>query len=193
LESKDFLGTYRVCTGTTERRHAFGPGVRATNPSYYLRALTNKSYLKLNDVDLIECSRTISWGSTGSIFHTLCRNPQMARSRATVGRAKPPARHFDVAQVLRGVPAVRLSSAGAGNGASFGAFRQHTRVRLLPALRSGLGGTCSSCLSHQAGELAARCRNFRLFTSSATWLISKTVIISITAVCIHGLNPESTS
>src|SRR5256885_1580535 len=29
--------------------------------------------------------------------------------------------------------AVRLASAG--NGASFGAFRQHTRVRLLPALR----------------------------------------------------------
>ena len=44
-----------------------------------------------------------------------------------VGRAKPPARHFDVAQVLRGVPA--------GNGASISAFRQHTRVRLLPALR----------------------------------------------------------
>jgi hypothetical protein len=51
--------------------------------------------------------------------------------RGAVGRAKPPARHFDVAQVLRGVPAVRLS---AGNGASFSAFRQHTRVRLLPAL-----------------------------------------------------------
>ncbi|MEN3377049.1 MAG: hypothetical protein V7604_2404, partial [Hyphomicrobiales bacterium] len=56
-----------------------------------------------------------------------------------VGRAKPPARHFDVAQVLRGVPAVRLSSAG--NGASFSAFRQRTRVRLLPALRFGLGET----------------------------------------------------
>src|SRR5713226_9706208 len=36
-----------------------------------------------------------------------------------VGRAKPPARHFDVAQVLRGVPAVRRS---AGNGASFWRF-----------------------------------------------------------------------
>ena len=35
FESEDFLGTYRVCTGTTERRHAFGPGARATNPSYY--------------------------------------------------------------------------------------------------------------------------------------------------------------
>jgi hypothetical protein len=35
--------------------------------------------------------------------------------------------------------------------------------------------------------------NFRLFTSRATWLVSKTVIFSITAVCIHGLNPESTS
>jgi hypothetical protein len=56
----------------------------------------------------------------------------MFRSHRTVGRAKPPARHFDVAQVLRGVPAVGLS---AGNGASFSAFRQHTRVRLLPALR----------------------------------------------------------
>src|SRR5258707_12437789 len=58
----------------------------------------------------------------------------MFRSHRTVGRAKPPARHFDVAQVLRGVPAVRLSSAG--NGASFSAFRQNTRVRLLPALRT---------------------------------------------------------
>ena len=57
-----------------------------------------------------------------------------------VGRAKPPARHFDVAQALRGVPAVRLS---AGNGASFSALRQRTRVRLLPALRLGSGGTCS--------------------------------------------------
>jgi hypothetical protein len=56
-----------------------------------------------------------------------------------VGRAKPPARHFDVAQVLRGVLAVRLS---AGNGASFSAFRQRTHVRLLPALRFGSGGTC---------------------------------------------------
>jgi hypothetical protein len=57
----------------------------------------------------------------------------MYRLHRAVGRAKPPARHFDVAQVLRGVPAVTLSSAG--NGASFSAFRQHTRVRLLPALR----------------------------------------------------------
>src|SRR6266567_6324962 len=64
----------------------------------------------------------------------------MFRSHRAVGRAKPPARHFDVAQVLRGVPAVRLSSAG--NGASFSAFRQHTRVRLLPALRFGSGGAC---------------------------------------------------
>src|SRR5258708_37974346 len=54
----------------------------------------------------------------------------MYRSHRVVGRAKPPGRHFDVAQVLRGVPAARLSSAG--NGASFSAFRQHTRVRLLP-------------------------------------------------------------
>src|ERR1700716_1467679 len=30
----------------------------------------------------------------------------MFRSHRAVGRAKPPARHFDVAQVLRGVPAV---------------------------------------------------------------------------------------
>src|SRR5213083_1572733 len=65
----------------------------------------------------------------------------MFKSHRTVGRAKPPARHFDVAQVLRGVPAVRLS---AGNGASFSAFRQRTRVRLLPALRFGAGGTCCS-------------------------------------------------
>src|SRR3954467_5608943 len=56
-----------------------------------------------------------------------------------VGRAKPPARHFDVAQVLRGVPAVSRS---AGNGASFSAFRQRTRVRLLPALRFRSSGTC---------------------------------------------------
>jgi hypothetical protein len=41
--------------------------------------------------------------------------------------------------VLRGVPAARLSSAG--NGASFSAFRQRTRVRLLPALRFSSGGT----------------------------------------------------
>jgi hypothetical protein len=68
----------------------------------------------------------------------------MFRSHRAVGRAKPPARHFDVAQVLRGVPAVRLSSAG--NGASFRAFRQHTRVRLLPALRFGAGETCFSAL-----------------------------------------------
>src|SRR3977135_372564 len=32
----------------------------------------------------------------------------MFRSHRTVGRAKPPARHFDIAQALRGVPAVRL-------------------------------------------------------------------------------------
>jgi hypothetical protein len=62
----------------------------------------------------------------------------MSRSHRAVGRAKPPARHFDVAQVLRGVPAVRLS---AGNGASFSAIRQHTRVRLLPALRFRSSGT----------------------------------------------------
>jgi hypothetical protein len=68
----------------------------------------------------------------------------MFRSHRTVGRAKPPARHFDVAQVLRGVPAVRLS---AGNGASFSAFRQRTRVRLLPALRFSSGGTCSSAVN----------------------------------------------
>jgi hypothetical protein len=55
----------------------------------------------------------------------------MFRSHRTVGRAKPPARHFDVAQVLRGVPAVGRF---AGNGASFNAFRQQSRVRLLPAL-----------------------------------------------------------
>jgi hypothetical protein len=67
----------------------------------------------------------------------------MFRSHRAVGRPKPPARHFDVAQVLRGVPAVTLSSAG--NGASFSAFRQHTRVRLLPALRFGSGGTLASC------------------------------------------------
>jgi hypothetical protein len=59
-----------------------------------------------------------------------------SRGSGTVGRAKPPARHFDVAQVLRGVPAVALS---AGNGASSGAFDQRTRVRLLPALRFGAG------------------------------------------------------
>ena len=64
----------------------------------------------------------------------------MFRSHRAVGRAKPPARHFDVAQVLRGVPAVRLS---AGNGASFSAFRQRIRARLLPALRFDPGGTCS--------------------------------------------------
>jgi len=67
--------------------------------------------------------------------------PSLALAHRTVGRAKPPARHFDVAQVPRGVPAVRLS---AGNGASFSAFRQPTRVRLLPALRFGSGGTCCS-------------------------------------------------
>ena len=37
--------------------------------------------------------------------------------------------------VLRGVPAVRLSSAGKRH--TFSAFRQHTRVRLLPALAAG--------------------------------------------------------
>src|SRR6266568_9382621 len=36
--------------------------------------------------------------------------PTIRLRRKTVGRAKPPARHFDVAQVLRGVPAVRLSA-----------------------------------------------------------------------------------
>jgi hypothetical protein len=51
--------------------------------------------------------------------------------------------------VLRGVPAVRLS---AGNGASFSAFRQHTRVRLLPALRFG---SVSDSIRHGARRLPA--------------------------------------
>jgi hypothetical protein len=73
--------------------------------------------------------------------------------RRAVGRAKPPAHYFDVAQVLRGVPAVRLS---AGNGASFSAFRQRTRVRLLPALRFGSRGPSSSVAARdrvQPGEI----------------------------------------
>src|SRR3954452_19610879 len=64
--------------------------------------------------------------------------------RGAVGRAKPPARHFDVAQVLRGVAAAKLSSAG--NGASFSAFRQHTLVRLLPALQFSSGGPHPCCV-----------------------------------------------
>jgi hypothetical protein len=71
VRDKVFWGTYRVCTGTTERRHAFGPGARATNPSYYLRALTNKSYLKLNDVDLIGCGKTVS-GVRPTEYFTRC-------------------------------------------------------------------------------------------------------------------------
>jgi hypothetical protein len=34
----------------------------------------------------------------------------MFRSHRAVGRAKPPAHHFDVAQVLRGVPATEIDA-----------------------------------------------------------------------------------
>src|SRR5215468_10870543 len=54
-----FWGTYRICTGTTGRRHAFGPGMHGRPIRRVVPYLTNESYLKLNNGHAIAPSSEI--------------------------------------------------------------------------------------------------------------------------------------